>query len=75
MTKQEETLKTQKDLVSKQLEDLLKREQELRLELEQTIANINATKGALQYHDYIAQKLNEVELPITESIAEEKIKN
>ncbi len=63
----EEVFTTQKELVSKQLEDLLKKEQELRLELEQTIANINATKGALQYHDYITQKLAEAEIPVSET--------
>ena len=47
----------QKELLTKQLEDLQKKEGQLMKDLEITRANINGTLGALQYHEYIVNKL------------------
>lgn len=52
-------LDEQKALLNKQLEEQKKTEQELAKNLELTRANINGILGALQYHDYIVNKLNE----------------
>jgi len=51
-------LDEQKALLNKQLEEQKKTEQELAKNLELTRANINGILGALQYHDYLVNKLN-----------------
>ncbi len=53
-----EELEATKAEVVKQLEELVKQESKLVKELEQLKANINAAQGALQYHEYIVNKLN-----------------
>ncbi len=49
----------QKELLTKQLEELQKKEQEFAKNLETIRANINGTLGALQYHEYLLTKLTE----------------
>lgn len=52
-------LDEQKELLTKQLEEQKKTEQELAKNLDITRANINGILGALQYHDYLVNKLKE----------------
>jgi pantothenate kinase len=70
--KKEELTKQREELVTS-LDNLIKQEQKLDKELETTRANINATQGALQYHDYLVNKmdLSKEEKPVELTEAEE----
>lgn len=55
----------QKELLTKQLETLQKQHQQLTTDLNNVTTNINGTLGALQYHDYLINKLKEETTPTT----------